>query len=53
MESKKSLKHEALRDCILHIREGDQPAFGELLEAYTPLIATAVSRHGTGLGKQD
>ena len=53
MEGKKSLKQEPLRMCILRIREGNQPAFSELMEAYAPLIAATVSRYGTGLGKQD
>ena len=53
MKEKTSQSSFDLQRCITRIRAEDQAAFGELLEAYAPLIGAAVARYGQDLGKQD
>lgn len=53
MQQSNSSKHEQLYTKILSVRSGDQAAFSDLLACYDPLIGAEVSRHATGLGKQD
>ncbi len=53
MENRMNNKRELLRERILRVREGDQTAFGELLEEYMPLIHAQVTCHGAELGEYD
>ncbi len=53
MQQSNDSKREQLHTKILSVRAGDQSAFSDLLVSYDPLLCAEVSRHATGLGKQD
>ena len=46
-------KYQTTEELITRIREGNQEVFTQLLESYEPLVRAEVSRHATGLLRED